>query len=52
MGWANGLRRIEFITGLTGNSILNKCAKVTVESAQGFGYENVGDSKAQYFNLR
>jgi hypothetical protein len=31
---AHGLKGIEFITGLTGNSILNQYAKVTVESAQ------------------
>ncbi len=34
MDWAHSLKRIEFITGLTGNPVLNKCAKVTVESAQ------------------
>ena len=34
MDWAHGLKRVEFITGLTGNAVLNKCAKVTVDSAQ------------------
>jgi len=34
MDWAHNLRRVEFLTGLTGNSVLNKCAKVTLESAQ------------------
>ncbi|MCD6543227.1 MAG: IS1380 family transposase, partial [Flavobacteriaceae bacterium] len=34
MGWAQDLKKVEFITGLTGNAILNKCAKVTIESAQ------------------
>lgn len=34
MGWAQDLKKVEFITGLTGNAVLNKCAKVTIESAQ------------------
>jgi len=34
MGWRHDLKRVEFITGLTGNSVLNKYAKVTLESAQ------------------
>jgi len=34
MDWAHGMKRIEFITGLTGNSVLNECARVTVESAR------------------
>lgn len=34
MDWSHDLKRVEFITGLTGNSVLNKCAKHTVESAQ------------------
>jgi len=34
MDWAHGLKRVEFITGLTGNAVLNKCAKVTIESAK------------------
>lgn len=33
MDWAHNLKNIEFITGLTGNAVLNKYAKVTVESA-------------------
>ena len=34
MDWAHGLKRVEFITGLTGNAVLNKYAKVTIESAR------------------
>ena len=34
MDWAHKLERVEFITGLTGNAVLNKHAKVTIESAQ------------------
>ena len=34
MDWTHDLQKVEFITGLTGNSVLNKCAKITVESAQ------------------
>ena len=34
MDWAHDLKNIEFITGLTGNAVLNKYAKVTVESAR------------------
>ena len=34
MDWVHGLKRVEFITGLTGNAVLNKHAKVTIESAK------------------
>jgi hypothetical protein len=34
MDWANGQSNVEFITGLTGNSVLNNLAKRTVESAE------------------
>ena len=34
MDWTRDLQKVEFITGLTGNSVLNKCAKITVESAK------------------
>ena len=34
MDWTHDLQKVEFITGLTGNSVLNKCAKITVESAK------------------
>jgi len=34
MDWAEGQRNVEFITGLTGNSALNKCAKTTIESTE------------------
>lgn len=34
MDWVHGLKKVEFITGLTGNAVLNKHAKVTIESAR------------------
>lgn len=34
MDWTHDLKNIEFITGLTGNSVLNQCASVTLESAK------------------
>lgn len=34
MDWSNGQRNVEFITGLTGNSVLNNLAKITIESAE------------------
>jgi hypothetical protein len=34
MDWAQGQPNIEFITGLTGNPVLNQYTKTTIESAQ------------------
>jgi hypothetical protein len=34
MDWTHELKNVEFITGLTGNSVLNRCASVTLESAR------------------
>jgi hypothetical protein len=34
MEWSENLKNIEFITGITGNSVLNEHAKITIESAQ------------------
>ena len=34
MDWTHELKRVEFITGLTGNSVLKECAITTIESAQ------------------
>jgi len=34
MGYTHSLQNVEFITGLTGNAVLNACAKITVESAR------------------
>lgn len=34
MDWSEEQKNVEFITGLTGNSVLNKLAKVTIESAK------------------
>ena len=32
--WSHSQKNIEFLTGLAGNSILNRCAKTTIESAK------------------
>ena len=50
MDWAHGLKRVEFITGLTGNAVLNKCAKVTAESAQR-EYNMYGKPVKRYHNF-
>jgi hypothetical protein len=34
MDWSSGQSNVEFITGLTGNSVLNNLAKITIESAE------------------
>jgi hypothetical protein len=34
MDWSQNQKNVEFITGLTGNAVLNQSAKVTIESAQ------------------
>lgn len=34
MEWTHEMNNVEYITGLTGNSVLNEKAKVTIESAQ------------------
>lgn len=34
MDWSEKQKNVEFITGLTGNAVLNKLAKVTIESAR------------------
>jgi hypothetical protein len=34
MDWSEGQKNVGFLTGLTGNSVLNKYAKTTIESAQ------------------
>ena len=34
MDWSEGQEKVEFLTGLTGNTVLNKYAKTTIESAK------------------
>ena len=34
MDWSENQKNVEFITGLTGNAVLEKLAKITIESAQ------------------
>ena len=50
MGYTHNLPWVEFITGLTGNSILNKHARVTVESAQR-SYESDGKPVKRYHSF-
>lgn len=51
MDWTHELKNIEFITGLTGNSVLNQCAKVTEESARR-EYEKYGKPVKRYHNFQ
>jgi hypothetical protein len=50
MDWAHNLKRVEFITGLTGNAVLSKCARVTIESAQR-EYNMYGKPVKRYHNF-
>ncbi len=50
MGYTHNLPGVEFITGLTGNSVLNKHARVTVESAQR-SYESDGKPVKRYHSF-
>ena len=50
MDWTHNLQRVEFITGLTGNSVLNECAKVTIESARR-EYERYGKPVKRYHSF-
>ena len=34
MAWTREMKNVEYITGLTGNSVLNEKAKITIENAQ------------------
>ena len=34
MDWAHGQRKVDFITGLTGNNILNKLSETTIKSCE------------------
>lgn len=50
MDYVHDLPRVEFITGLTGNTVLNKCAQMTVESAQ-LSYESSGKPVKRYHSF-
>lgn len=50
MDYTHDLPWVEFITGLTGNSVLNKHAQVTVESAQR-SYESDGKPVKRYHSF-
>ena len=51
MDYIDCLPKVEFITGLTGNSVLNKHASVTVESAQR-SYESTGKPVKRYHSFQ
>ncbi len=50
MDWTHELKNVEFLTGLTGNSVLNKCARVTEESAIR-EYEKYGKPVKRYHSF-
>lgn len=50
MDWSEGQENVEFITGLTGNAVLNKYAKTTIESAKR-EYKATGDSVKRYHSF-
>ena len=50
MDWSEGLDKVGFITGITGNPVLNKLARITIESAQG-EYERYGKAIKRYHSF-
>jgi len=50
MDWTHSLTNIEFLTGLTGNAVLNECARVTQESAKR-EYEKYGKPIKRYHSF-
>jgi len=50
MDYIHDLPNVEFITGLTGNKVLNKCAQVTIESAQR-NYQSTGKPVKRYHSF-
>jgi len=50
MDWSEGQKNVEFITGLTGNAVLNKYAKTTIESAKR-EYKATGDPVKRYHSF-
>lgn len=50
MGYTHNLPRVEFITGLTGNSVLNKYAQLTIESAKR-SYQSNGKPVKRYHSF-
>lgn len=51
MDWVHDIKRVEFITGLSGNSVLNQHAKTTVESARR-EYEMYGKAVKRYHSFQ
>ncbi len=51
MDWSHNQTRIEFITGLTGNPVLNKYAKTTIESARR-EYKMYGKTVKRYHSFQ
>lgn len=50
MDWAHGQENVHFISGLTGNSVLNKLAEITIQSAQR-EYEQHGKAVRRYHSF-
>ena len=50
MDWAYGQKAVHFITGLTGNPVLNKLARVTIESAEG-EYKQYGNPVKRFHSF-
>lgn len=50
MDYSEGMENIGFITGLTGNPVLNQLARITVESAEG-EYERYGKRVKRYHSF-
>jgi hypothetical protein len=50
MDWSEGQKNIEFLTGLTGNAVLNKYAKTTIESAKR-EYKTTGKPVKRYHSF-
>ena len=51
MEWAQGMPKVEFITGLTGNNVLNDKASVTIKSAQR-EFEQYGKAVKRYHSFQ
>jgi hypothetical protein len=50
MDWAHGKKNVEFLTGLTGNPVLNKSARTTIGSAQR-EYKTTGKPVKRYHSF-
>ena len=51
MDWSHNQRRVEFITGVSGNAVLNKYAEITIRSAER-EYKMYGKSVKRYHSFQ